>query len=175
MVDKSKESKAADAMGEAPSDAPQVAMLAQYIRDLSFENPNAPASLQNESGTAPAVDVNVRVNGRKAGDDIYEIELSLNITSKAADQVQYIVELKYASLFGIRNLPDDMTNKIVLIQGPTLMFPFARRIIADAVRDGGFPPLLLDPVNFEALYAQQAAQQGAAPSGGEGDSENTIN
>lgn len=148
--------------------SPQVAMLAQYVRDLSFENPNAPASLQNASEEKPAIDVNVNVGGRKAGDDVYEVELKLTVSSKIGDQVSFVAELSYASLFGIRNVPEDAVGQIMLIQAPTLMFPFARRIIADAVRDGGFPPLMLDPISFEALYrqqAEQAAAEGGAPVG----------
>lgn len=160
-------------------DAPQVAMLAQYVRDLSFENPNAPASLQNESDTKPAIDVNVNVGGRKAGDDVYEVELKLTVSSKKDDQVSFVVELSYASLFGIRNVPEEAIGQIMLIQAPTLMFPFARRIIADAVRDGGFPPLMLDPISFEALYRQQAeqaaAEGGAAADGADVSESITVN
>ena len=144
---------------EANADtAPQVAMLAQYVRDLSFENPNAPTSLQNPGEEQPSIDVNVNVGGRKAGDDVYEVELKLTVSSKTGDQVSFVCELSYAALFGIRNVPEDAVGQIMLIQAPTLMFPFARRIIADSVRDGGFAPLMLDPINFEALYVQQAEQ-----------------
>ena len=160
----------AGATEENAENGPQVAMLAQYVRDLSFENPNAPASLQNPSETKPAIDVNVNVGGRKAGDDVYEVELKLTVSSKTDDQVAFVVELSYASLFGIRNVPEDAVGQIMLIQAPTLMFPFARRIISDAVRDGGFAPLMLDPINFEALYVQQAQQQ-AAEGGADGAAE----
>ena len=167
MAENEKDTGAAAADVNA-EDAPQVAMLAQYVRDLSFENPNAPASLQNESDVKPAIDVNVNVGGRKAGDDVYEIELKLTVSSKKEDQVSFVVELSYASLFGIRNVPEEAIGQIMLIQAPTLMFPFARRIIADAVRDGGFPPLMLDPISFEALYRQQA-EQAAAEGGADGE------
>lgn len=158
---KEKKETGAEAPEVNAETAPQVAMLAQYVRDLSFENPNAPASLQNDSEVTPAIDVNVNVGGRKAGDDVYEVELKLTVSSKKGDQVSFVVELSYASLFGIRNVPEDAIGQIMLIQAPTLMFPFARRVIADAVRDGGFPPLMLDPISFEALYRQQAEQAGA--------------
>lgn len=159
------ENKTGAAAPEANAETtPQVAMLAQYVRDLSFENPNAPASLQNDSEKAPEVDVNVNVGGRKAGDDVYEVELKLTVSSKRGDQVSFVVELSYASLFGIRNVSEEAIGQIMLIQAPTLMFPFARRIIADAVRDGGFPPLILDPISFEALYRQQAEKAAAAGS-----------
>jgi len=160
--------------GADEASAPQVAMIAQYVRDLSFENPNAPASFQNQDGAAPSVDVNVNLGARKAGDDVYEVELSLTVTSKTEEQVAFVVELKYASLFGIRNIPEDQMSPILLIQAPTMMFPFARRIVADAVRDGGFAPLMLDPISFEALYRQQAEQQAAA-SESEVDNDTIVN
>lgn len=158
--------------GPAPEGAegPQAGVLAQYVRDLSFENPNAPASLQSMANQKPAIDVNVNVGVRKVNDEVYEVDLK--ITAKAShkdesgnDQVAFVVELSYGALFGIRNVPEQALKPFLLVQAPTLMFPFARRIVADASRDGGFPPLLLEPISFEALYQaqqQQEAQQAAA-------------
>jgi len=161
--------------GPAPegADSPQAGVLAQYVRDLSFENPNAPASLQSQTNTKPAIDVNVNVGVRQINAEVYEVELKITAkaTQKAEDeseQVAFVVELSYGSLFGIRNLPEEALKPFLLIQAPNLMFPFARRIVADASRDGGFPPLLLEPINFEALYrsqlAQEAQENGAASS-----------
>lgn len=164
--------------GAAPEGAegPQAGVLAQYVRDLSFENPNAPASLQAQANSKPAIDVNVNVGVRQVNDEVYEVDLK--ITAKATqtgedgtDQVAFVVELSYGSLFGIRNLPEEALKPFLLIQAPNLMFPFARRIVADASRDGGFPPLLLEPINFEALYraqlAQEAQENGATAGDGE--------
>ncbi|MBL4639091.1 MAG: protein-export chaperone SecB [Kordiimonadaceae bacterium] len=160
--------------GPAPEGAegPQAGVLAQYVRDLSFENPNAPASLQAQSASKPAIDVNVNVGVRQVNDEVYEVELKITAkaTQKAEDgteQVAFVVELSYGSLFGIRNLPEDALKPFLLIQAPNLMFPFARRIVADASRDGGFPPLLLEPINFEALYRSQLAQEATQAEGGE--------
>ena len=145
------------------STAPQAGMVAQYIKDLSFENPNAPASFQNTQ-SAPAIDVNVNVGVRQMNEELFEVELKISAkaTNKgadgAADTAAFVVELAYAGLFGMRNIPEDQMKPFMLIQAPMLMFPFARRIIADATRDGGFMPLMLDPINFEALYRQQEAQ-----------------
>jgi len=164
--------------GPAPEGAagPQAGVLAQYVRDLSFENPNAPASLQTMSTAKPAIDVNVNVGARKVNDEVFEVELK--ISAKAThkdeqdnDQVAFVVELAYGALFGIRNVPEDALKPFLLIQAPNLMFPFARRIVADSSRDGGFPPLLLEPISFEALYrsqVEQEAQQAAATGSADG-------
>jgi len=149
---------------------PQAGVLAQYVRDLSFENPNAPASLQTMSTAKPAIDVNVNVGARKVNDEVFEVELKIsakatNKDEQGAEQVAFVVELAYGALFGIRNVPEDALKPFLLVQAPNLMFPFARRIVADASRDGGFPPLLLEPISFEALYRsqmEQDAQQAAA-------------
>ena len=166
--------------GAAPEGAegPQAGVLAQYVRDLSFENPNAPASLQSMSAAKPAIDVNVNVGARKVNDEVFEVELKISAKAttkdeQGNDQVAFVVELAYGSIFGIRNLPEEALKPFLLIQAPNLMFPFARRIVADASRDGGFPPLLLEPISFEALYRQQleqeAAQGGAAAPTAEGE------
>ncbi|PCI60558.1 MAG: protein-export chaperone SecB [Kordiimonadales bacterium] len=147
--------------------APQAGVLAQYVRDLSFENPNAPASLQTMANAKPAINVNVNVGARKVSDDVYEVELKIAAQASHKEEgsdeekTAFVVELAYGALFGIRNVPEDQLKPFLLIQAPNLMFPFARRIVADASRDGGFPPLLLEPINFDALYRQQLAQEAA--------------
>jgi len=145
------------------NDQPQAGMIGQYIKDLSFENPNAPASLQAMQASQPKIDVSVNVGVRTAGQDVYEVMLQMKATATTKDQegndlTAFIVELSYASLFGMRNIPQDQMQAFLMVQGPNLMFPFARRIIADATRDGGFQPLMLEPINFDALYRQQLAQ-----------------
>jgi preprotein translocase subunit SecB len=154
--------------GPAPegADAPQAGVLAQYIKDLSFENPNAPTSLQNLNGKNPAIDVNVNVGVRQMNEEVYEVDLKISAKAMApaAEEggeptVAFVVELSYGSIFGIRNVPQEALRGFLLVQAPMLMFPFARRIIADASRDGGFPPLLLEPINFDALYRSQLAQE----------------
>ncbi|MCK5576446.1 MAG: protein-export chaperone SecB [Sphingomonadales bacterium] len=140
-------------------------VLAQYVKDLSFENPNAPQSLQGAK-EAPSINVNVNVNGNKVADDTYEVELKVSITATEGENSVFVVELVYAGLFGLRNFPEDQLQPFLLVQAPMLLFPYARRVISDAVRDGGFPPLMLEPIDFMGLYQQQlqaAAQQGDAP------------
>ena len=136
---------------------PQVSILTQYVKDLSFENPNAPASLQ--STEQPRIDVNVSVNAKRGGDNVYEVELKINAKAMTGDTVAFVVDLLYAGLFGLANVPEDALEPFLIIEAPRIIFPFARRIIADSVRDGGFPPLMLDPIDFASLYMAQ--QQGA--------------
>ena len=143
----------------------QVAMLAQYVRDLSFENPNAPATLHEMQNKKPDVSVNVNVNGKRIGDEGYEVSLKLSAEAKAEGQTAFIIELDYCAVWGIRGVPEDQLQPLLLVECPRLMFPFARRILADAVRDGGFPPVLLDPIDFGGLYrqAQEQAESGELP------------
>jgi preprotein translocase subunit SecB len=145
----------------ADDQLPQVAVLTQYVKDLSFENPNAPASLQ-AGAEQPQIDINVGVNARRANDTMFEVELKISATAKAGDSTSFVVDLLYAALFGLQNVPDDALEPFLLIEAPRILFPFARRIIADAVRDGGFPPLMLDPIDFHSLYM---AQRGLGPDG----------
>ena len=134
--------------------APQIALISQYVKDLSFENPNAPAVYQWQS--APQIDVQFNIGADNVGDSLYEVSLKIDISSKSDEGTQFIVDIKYAGLFGVRNVPDDQLQPFFLAEAPRLIFPFARRVLADAIRDGGFPPLLLDPIDFGALYLQQA-------------------
>lgn len=149
---------------------PQVGILAQYLKDLSFENPSAPQSFQGMAQAKPDIEVNVNLNARRVGEEGYEVVL--NITAKATlkdqDVTAFVVEISYAGLFGVRNLPEENLEPFLLIECPRLLFPFARRVIADATRDGGFPPLLLEPIDFVALYRKHQEErqaQGGAQAG----------
>jgi len=135
---------------------PQVSILTQYVKDFSFENPNAPASLQME--TQPRIEINVNVNARRAGDDMYEVELKIEARAHGAETTAFVVDLLYCGLFGIKNLPDEALEPFLVVEAPRILFPFARRIVADATRDGGFPPLMLEPIDFGSLYMAQQAQ-----------------
>jgi preprotein translocase subunit SecB len=144
---------------------PQAGLISQYVKDLSFENPNAPAVYQwNEQ---PRVDVQFNIGAQRVGEDFHEVLLKLEVTATAPSEnkTAFAVDLTYAGLFGIRNVPEDQIQPFLLTEAPRLIFPFARRVLADAVRDGGFQPLLLDPIDFNALYAQQATSM--TGSGGE--------
>ncbi len=147
-------SEALKANGE--DNAPAVGMLSQYIKDLSVENPNAPESYRWED--QPQIDIQVNIQVNAVADDVHEV--ALTITSKAVAEagVMFNVELEYGALFGLRNIPDEQAHPFLFGEAPRLIFPFARRIIADAVRDTGYPPLVLEPIDFNMLYLQQRAQ-----------------
>jgi preprotein translocase subunit SecB len=147
---------------------PGIHVLGQYIKDLSFENPSAPRSLRT-SDKPPTLDVNVNVNARPQSQTEFEIELKLDARAVRGEETLFIVEVTYAGLFQIRNVPPEHVQPLILIECPRLLFPFARQIVADATRQGGFPPLMIDPVDFTALYRRrmaeaQAKQPAAQPS-----------
>jgi preprotein translocase subunit SecB len=146
----------ATAQGEAPS----LNVLAQYVKDLSFENPGAPNSLAPQA-EAPQISINVNVGAQPLSATDFEAELKLTAQAKSGDTVLFDVELLYAGIFRIQNVPEAHLHPFVLIECPRLLFPFARAILADATRNGGFPPLMLDPIDFVALYQQNAAQAAA--------------
>lgn len=153
--------------GEGQAMPPQIRILGQYIKDLSFENPNAPGGFTNQ---APQINVSVDVRVPGNQDNDYEIELRLTADAKVEDKQVFLIELVYGAVFRLENIPAQGLQPVLLIECPRIIFPFARRIIADMTRDGGFPPLMIDPIDFAALYRQrldqqQAAQQGDAPAG----------
>ena len=141
----------------AQAGQPVIHVLGQYIKDLSFENPGAPRSLRPSDKT-PKLDVNVNVNARPQSQSEFEIELKLEAKAVRGQETLFIAEVNYAGLFQIRNVPQEHTHALLLIECPRLLFPFARQIIADATRQGGFPPLMLAPVDFAALYRQRMAE-----------------
>jgi len=141
-----------------------IAVNAQYVKDLSFESPKAPMSLVGERPN-PEINISVDVGAKKLGEDLFEV--SLKITSNAENKKEegkddggtlFIAEVTYAGLFTIKNMPENQLEPALLIYCPTLLFPFIRRILADVTRDGGFPPLMLDPVDFAGLYSQKQQQ-----------------
>ena len=142
--------------GNGADEEPQVGLLSQYIKDLSFENPNAPAVYQWQS--QPQIDVQFNIGSQQLNEEIYEVAVKIEISARAEGQAAFQVELVYAGLFALRNIPAEQLQPFLLAEAPRLLFPFARRVIADAVRDGGFPPLMLDPIDFGALYMQRQAQ-----------------
>jgi preprotein translocase subunit SecB len=136
---------------------------AQYIKDLSFENPRAPHSLQQQA-TAPAVDINVDVNAQNLNPTTYEVVLTIKAGAKINDEPLFLLELTYGAVVTVQNMPRDMLPAVLLVETPRLMFPFARNIIADATRDGGFPPLMVNPIDFTELL-RRSAEQATPPEG----------
>ena len=140
---------------------PQVRVVAQYIKDLSFENPNIERLLSGP-GENPNLKVEFNVNARPMADKLYES--SIHFTAQAASNagVIYECEMVYAGLFQIDNLPPEAIEPFLMINCPTLLFPFLRRLIADISREGGYPPLLLDPIDFTQVYLQRQQQAAGA-------------
>ena len=147
--------------GPAPVAAgPQTQQLivnAQYIKDLSFENPRAPQSLMQQAGP-PNVEINVDVKAQNLAPDTFEVVLTINAAAKVQADTLFLVELTYGSIVTIRNAPQELLPTLVLVEAPRLIFPFARNIIAEATRDGGFPPLMINPIDFAELLRNRAAQ-----------------
>ena len=170
---------AQDATGNGPS-APlptaaeptqtlqQLIINAQYIKDLSFENPRAPNSLRQQAAQ-PAVDINVDVKAQALGPENYEVLLTIKAGAKVQDETLFLVELAYGAIITARNVPQELLSAVVLVETPRLMFPFARNIIASTTRDGGFPPLMINPIDFGELLRRNAAANapGGQPVGGQ--------
>ena len=133
-------------------------VLAQYVKDLSFENPHAPNSLRPRE-TPPEININVNVNSRSLGDNSYEVELHMEADAKASGDVVFNAELNYAGVFRLQGVPQEALQPALLIECPRLLFPFARQVIADCTRNGGFPPLMIDPIDFARLYQSKLANQ----------------
>jgi preprotein translocase subunit SecB len=140
----------------AGENQPGIRILAQYIRDLSFESPHAPESLRAGT-TPPQVDLGVELNARGRPDGYFEVELKLNARAARDAEAVFILELLYAGLFQIMGVPESDLEPVLMIECPRFLFPFARRIIADLTAEGGFPPFLLEPIDFAGIYAQRKA------------------
>jgi preprotein translocase subunit SecB len=143
-------------------------IMVQYVRDLSFENPGAP---NFAAGQNPEIGVNANVGARKLSDTDYEVGLKFRIEAKnpaegtgesegdGEESLQFIAELEYCGVFRLMNIPEADIKPVLLIEAPRQLFPFARRVLADATRDGGYPPIMLDPIDFMALYQQSESSQ----------------
>lgn len=147
-----------DPLPNGEDTSPAVGLISQYVKDFSFENPNAPAVFQWQG--QPQIDVQFNIGANQVADDVHEVILKIDVKAESADKTAFQVELAYAGLFGLRNIPEDQVQPFLLAEAPRLLFPFARRVLADAVRDGGFPPLMLEPIDFGQLYLQQAQAEG---------------
>jgi len=141
-----------------PQQMPQLNVLAQYIKDFSFENPNAPRSLQ-PSQTQPAISIQINVNATPIEKD-FEVDLKIEGKAEVGSTLLFAFDLTFGGVFRIQNVPQDQIHPVLMIECPRLLFPFAREIIATGVRNGGFPPLYIDPVDFVGMYRQKMAEQG---------------
>jgi preprotein translocase subunit SecB len=138
--------------------SPSLNILAQYIKDFSFENPGAPRSLQARD-KAPAININVNVNANPLSETDFDVVLALNAEAKDGDKVVFVTELVYGGVFRISGFPQEHMLPVLFIECPRLLFPFARQIIADATRNGGFPPLMIDPIDFAQMFAQRVSEE----------------
>ena len=141
-----------------PGAQPSLKILGQYMKELSFENPNAPQSLAPQT-QQPDINIAVNVNAKNLGPNDFEVELHLDAKATGDGKVVFAAELLYAGIFRLENFPQNVLHAAVLIECPRMLFPFARQIMAEATRNGGFPPLMLDPIDFATMYQRRMAQQ----------------
>ena len=163
-ADSGKEKKPAVKVGGA-EEAQAITINAQFIKDLSFEAPAAPGIFSLMQESPPDINVNINVNANPLQDKVFEVIIEFQAECKVKEQVAFIFELKYAGVFSL-NVPDEHLQPILLIECPRLLFPFARNILADVSRDGGFPPLMLGPVDFAAMFQARQEQAKAAMTAG---------
>lgn len=149
-----------------PDGMPQITALAQYIKDLSVENPSSPQVFQWQE--TPQLDVKFNLNVAAISDEVHEVILHIELKAASDQGTHFLVDLAYAGVFGLRNVPQDAFAPFLLVEGPRLLFPFARQIVADAVQNLGFPPVLLDPIDFASAYMAQLEQSGAFENGADG-------
>jgi preprotein translocase subunit SecB len=143
---------------KADTNQQMIAINAQYVKDLSFESPNSPGSLVPKS-SPPKIDISLNLEAKEIHEDNYEVAIQITTKALVEDQTIFVLELSYAGLFTVKNFTDEQKELVLLIHCPTIIFPFARRIVADVTRDGGFQPLLIDPVDFNQLYRQRKASE----------------
>src|SRR5580692_4659606 len=145
--------------------APNLSVIAQYIKDFSFENPNAPQSLLQQQ-QQPQIGIQINVNPRQMSATDFEVELKLEGKADLGDNVLFAFDLNYAGVFRLTNIPQENLGPLLMIECPRLLFPFAREIISTAISNGGFPPLMLHPIDFVGLYQRRLAemQAGQQPS-----------
>ncbi len=148
--------------GAAPAPV-QAQVVGQYIKDLSFENPNV-NRLMEGPGEAPNMKLEVNVGANRVGTDLYESAIDFKAHATNKQGVIYDLEIVYAGLFRVQNLPEAALEPFLLVNCPTIIFPFLRRLVADISREGGFPPLLLDPIDFGGLFMRRKQEQGAQES-----------
>ena len=157
--------------GSGGEGGPQIAVITQYVKDLSVESPNSPAVFQWQA--QPHVDVQFNINVNNVSEEVHEVILKVNVSARSDNGVHFVIDLSYAGLLGLRNLPEEAMGPFLLIEAPRLLFPFVRQIVADSVQHIGFPPLLLEPIDFNAVYLQQLNAMGEQGVGGEAPSEPT--
>ncbi|MEM9999945.1 MAG: protein-export chaperone SecB [Pseudomonadota bacterium] len=148
------------AAAEGNGQQPQLSILTQYVKDLSFESPGAPLSLRPRE-KAPAININVNVNANPLAENDYDVVLTLNAAAKDGETVLFNVELIYGGVFRVAGFPQEHVLPMVFVECPRMLFPFARQIVAECTRNGGFPPLMIDPIDFARMFQQRMAEEQA--------------
>ena len=151
------------------AEGPQLFINLQYIKDFSFENPRAPQSLVQQP-SQPEVTINVDVAAQNLNPEAYEVALTINVSARVQEEPVFLVELVYAAVVTIRNAPEPMLASLLLVESPRIIFPFARAVIANATRDGGFPPLMINPIDFAELLRRRQSPEQPDP----GEDETTV-
>jgi preprotein translocase subunit SecB len=155
------ENGAPDGVGLASPEGPHIRVLAQYVKDLSFENPSAGA-VSHQQDTPPAIDMGIDVNARPLREgEAYEVDLLIRAKASRGEEVMFLTELVYSGVFQFVNVAAEEVEPFLLIECPRLLFPFSRRLMAEITREGGYPPLLIDPIDFASLYRTQSANREA--------------
>ncbi len=160
MAEASKTTNGSGTTGSPPQGPVQVRILSQYIKDVSFENPNVGKELV-KPGESPNIRVEVNVNAQRLAENTFESAITMKADCQGSGGLLYELEIVYGSAFHIENLPEQQLEPFLLVNCPSLIFPFLRRLVADITREGGFPPLLLDPLDFASLYMQRRTEAGA--------------
>lgn len=169
MTDQDTGAAGADNGAPAEQKLPSIGILTQYVKDLSFENPHAPRSLSQQSGN-PKIEIAVNVVANPISSDTFEVDLTIDAKAKGKlgeegkeeEVIVFGTDLTYGGIFRIQNVSQESLHPLVMIECPRILFPFARQVVAEATRNGGFPPLLIDPIDFSVLYRQKLAQAQAA-------------
>ena len=168
MADQDTADTPAETLANGADNSPTIGMIAQYVKDLSFESPAAPGIFSGQQTEGPQMDVQFGIATSQVGEEVHEVTLKIEVNAKVGEQTAFIVDLTYAGLFGARNVSEDDLKPFLLAHAPSLLFPFARRVVADTTRDGNFQPLMLDPIDFGTLYQQQLEAQQAQAEGAPG-------
>ena len=144
--------------GFVPENAPAGLFInAQYLKDLSFENPNPIDAYKNEE--KPQIQVNIHTSVKKLPDNAFEVTLDIKTEAKKKDKISFIAEVSYAGIFTLNKVPPEQEKPLLLIEAPRMLFPFARNVLAETTRDGGYPPLMLNPIDFASLYRKQMEKE----------------
>lgn len=144
-------------LGNGEATSASAGIISQYVKDMSVENPNSPHSFSWQD--TPQIDVQFNIGAQAIDGEVHEVELKITCSSKTDAGTAFVVDLSYCALVGMRNLDEGQSHAFLFAEAPRILFPFARRIIADAVRDAGFAPLMLEPIDFNGLYVQQLQNQ----------------